>query len=365
MGIFSTYSQGENRVTSTILAVLEELHQKLVALILQRLTGGNTLPFLEYINQPRKKDPKSIPDGHIKGLFSYYIETKLKKDAYKDGSNQDQFKNHLKGYVEKMPEGVHSALIVITPDDFKPNFISEFIEKYEAKNRCYWANFDRLINVIDEILLNLLNEEDILQYILTNREAYLLNELKKFIKECPEDLLPYDYTKYEHTNRVIVIANNDEYYPIYEKVGCCIWQPGRPFTKSAHMAFYSQNKICEVVPRILGYIDSVDVPNKNFDENKIVIFGEEINKGKFIERLDEICDFLAKNGYSQTYKIIILSKKDDERTIKLKQGEIKNDLTSSSGRRIAFTLGQPRYVDLDALKKCRTTSKLIKQTNRH
>ena len=350
MGIFSTYSQNENRVTSTILAVLEELHQKLVALILQRLTEDDNLPFLKYTNQPHKKNSTSIPDGHIEGLFSYYIETKVKKDAYEKDHNQSQLKNHLEGYVEKMPEGVRSALIVITSDNSKP----KFIKQYETKNLCYWANFYKLIEIIDEILSN---KEDILQYILTNRETYLLNELKNFISECP-DLLPYD----DYTKRVIVIANKDFYYRLYKEVGCCIWQPRRFFQKSAYMAFYADNRIREIVPRILGYIDSmVDIPNKRFDENEIVIFDEKIiKKDDFIKRLHKICDFLASDLQTRSFqnnKIILLSKENDDKTITL-GNEVKNDLTSSSGRRTAFTMGQPRYVNLDTLKRARTTQNL-------
>src|SRR5260370_3493832 len=73
--LFSTYSQGENRVTSSILAVFERLSFVLVEQILQALCQEPEFPLLSFLNQPVGKS--STPAGRIRASFAYWIDTKF------------------------------------------------------------------------------------------------------------------------------------------------------------------------------------------------------------------------------------------------------------------------------------------------
>ncbi len=88
--LFSTYSQGENRVgenrvTSSILAVFERLSFVLVEQILQALCQEPEFPLLSFLNQPAGKS--STPDGRIRASFAYWIETKITPNAIHTDQN--------------------------------------------------------------------------------------------------------------------------------------------------------------------------------------------------------------------------------------------------------------------------------------
>ena len=74
--IFSTYSQGENRVTGAFFSLLRTLPvddmQQLIALLLEE----PELKLFLIGNQPRER--YSVPDAEISGNFKILIETKLR-----------------------------------------------------------------------------------------------------------------------------------------------------------------------------------------------------------------------------------------------------------------------------------------------
>jgi hypothetical protein len=61
--LFSRYSQGENRVTASTLAVFERISFALVERILQTLCQEQNLSLLTIKNQFKPKNAGSIPDG--------------------------------------------------------------------------------------------------------------------------------------------------------------------------------------------------------------------------------------------------------------------------------------------------------------
>lgn len=93
--LFSTYSQGENRVTSSILAVFERLSFVLVEQILQALCQEPEFPLLSFLNQPVGKS--STPDGRIRASFAYWIETKITPNAI----HTDQIRRHLTALMQR------------------------------------------------------------------------------------------------------------------------------------------------------------------------------------------------------------------------------------------------------------------------
>jgi len=62
--LFSTYTQGENRVISTVIAVLEHVDNQLAGDILEALTDESDLLLVSFDNQVTGVD--SVPDAAIK-----------------------------------------------------------------------------------------------------------------------------------------------------------------------------------------------------------------------------------------------------------------------------------------------------------
>lgn len=73
--LFSTYRGGENRVTSSTLAVFERLSLDLVKYLLQNATDvGEDLQAVVFENQVAGAG--SVPDARISARFTWWFETK-------------------------------------------------------------------------------------------------------------------------------------------------------------------------------------------------------------------------------------------------------------------------------------------------
>ena len=108
--LFSTYSQGENRVTATFIAVLQRLSLPIMDRILGELLGEQeeTFNLITFINQPQGIE--STPDAKIETGHGIWFETKIAPNAV----SLDQTRRHMKAV------GTDEKLVVLTPDDEKP-----------------------------------------------------------------------------------------------------------------------------------------------------------------------------------------------------------------------------------------------------
>ena len=110
------------------------------------------------------------------------------------------------------------------------------------------------------------------------------------------------------------------------------------------MAFYANGAIQPKVPKILEVIDEVvfeqDAPGVSQEVGKLI---QELIKEGARER-------------GGKYKVFMLSPSTDSRTLAL-PGPVVNDLTSETGRGVAFTQNQ-RYVSLPRLRIAKHTSEL-------
>ena len=338
MSIFSTYSQGENRVTSTILAVLSEVHPKITEFILvKEIMEKEDVGLIQYHNQYSKKNSNSILDGAITGSFNYFIETKT-------GINSvyiDQIQRHLKNYVSK---NSNVALIVLTPDAKEPKVL-------KGLKDIYWTNFDDLTKSINYILED---KED--YFMITEREKYLLLQLKKFFEE--ENLLSkIDFQKYQ--DDVIVVANNDRYNELYTKHGVYIPSKANKYYRpSGYMAFYSNYRIRKIVPKILGYINSVNLDDKTFELEELKKVDANISQENLANRLKDILNKEINEWAWGVNKVFLLSKEEDKATTITLKNEIKNDKLDKNGELTPFTQGQSRYVSLEKLQEAKKTSDL-------
>ncbi len=171
------------------------------------------------------------------------------------------------------------------------------------------------------------------------------NVVKELSEKKPPVILP------ENSDRAVVVAARKA-LPEYLRHSVYICQPNRAFQRCSRLAFYTNNKIDRRIPRILGQVEAI---SKN-----------EVETRKDITDLDrERLRMLLKNlepvrsdDWNQQLKIMFLSSPESPDTLVLPH-DIVNNLTTSSGKTIAFTQGQ-RYTSLSHLEKePKTTSELV------
>ena len=141
--LFSRYSQGENRVTASILAVFERISFALVERILQILCEEPNIPLLEIRNQIRLQGAHGVPDGAIQASFAYWIETKVVQNAL----DPAQLKRHLDSLLQQPnTDTSKKRLIVLTSDYEEPEEI-----KKVGSDLVVWVSFNDLYAAIAEI----------------------------------------------------------------------------------------------------------------------------------------------------------------------------------------------------------------------
>ena len=322
--LFSSYRQGENRVTHTFLAVLQRLSLPNMDRILQALLEDSAFSLVTFENQPNGLE--STPDAKIATRSSVWIETKTTRGAV----SLDQIEKHLKS------RDAGDYLLLLTPDDDAPNGLHGLGE------RVAWSNFERLSTVIDGILAS----DD---YPPTETEAFLLRELISMLRQ--DGLIGASQSD------VLVVAAGRTAWSMYEGLGVYRCQPGRSFHKTAkYLAFYADGEIKPRIAKIKSglTIESIDI-NDSDAVNRL-----DVHRKESIRCLREEIgtDGGWREEFAGPYKVMFLSDKNDEATITLSEA-IPNDLTDRNGRRTAFTLGH-RYVELELLKSARTTSEVVK-----
>ena len=89
--LFSTYRQGENRITSSILAVFERVGLSLTEEILSRASSESTLETVAFTNQPAT-GTNLVPDARISADFTYLFEVKTARGTV----DEKRLRTHLK-----------------------------------------------------------------------------------------------------------------------------------------------------------------------------------------------------------------------------------------------------------------------------
>ena len=246
--IFSTYSQGENRVTSSILAVIRSLSLDRIERILGALLEQSEMEFVRFENQP-SKGGDGVPDAIIQSSFRLLIETK----TVRDGLNLPQLKRHLTRLDEAKEQS--ALLLILTPDGERPALVDEL-----GDERAIWASFALLSQAIDELLGE--NKE-----VVSEREAFLLRELQAMLEA--EGLLA-------DPNDIVIVAARRA-WKTYQAQHAYICQPRRSFRSVKRIGFYSRGNIYPLVPLILSRHDDV-------------VFERSVNTGALGELVDRILD---------------------------------------------------------------------------
>lgn len=331
--LFSTYSQGENRVTASILAVLERISFAVVERILQALFQEPETPLLTFTNQA--PGPNSTPDARIRASFAYWIETKIEKKAV----SESQIRAHLRA-LDGDHEAARQRLLVLTPDDQMPLMI-----KHIDDPRVAWASFDDLVHAIQDLADPQSDWFLSDRPLVTEQERSLLRELVGFL--TVEGLVA------TNRKRVAIVAARLALreYLTHTAYMC---QPGRIFQTISHLGFYTDKVIYHCVPEIEATVDNVILSRQGIDA---ALDLEDDARARLIQ-LVETLEREQSDRLGEEQKVMFLSAPTDQKTVVLRH-DIVNDLTSDTGRSIAFTQGQ-RYVWLDQLlTNPKTTSEVL------
>lgn len=313
--LFSTYRGGENRVTSSMVAVFQRLELSLLERLLGAVAQESALQLVAFVNQPAGAGA-SVPDARMSAQFDYWFETKTVLNAL----GQKQVSEHYKNLT---PGAKHERLFIVTPDPEKPTVLDLLDDE-----RIIWFNFRAMSDAIDEIL------DDTATFV-GEQTRFLLRELQQlFVEDGLLDIAD-----------VVVVAARfawDE----YKDQGVYICQPDRSFRPGlTHMGFYAYGAI---QPKIAKILDQRPQP-VTFDAAAI----KELRAGDTIgQRIAQAIEDSLSGGTrsaGQPYRVFVLSHHDDDQTVTL-SSQIINTTKTSSGRGFAWTMGQ-RYTRLSALTK--------------
>ena len=315
--LFSTYRQGENRVTSTVVAVFEHISNALTEDILGVLLDESDLSLLSFDNQI--VGVESVPDAAIRSSVSVWFETKTERDAV----NQDQLERHL---AELERDGAElQRLVALTPDERLPPEVEG-----ASDERLVWVNFDALVDTIESVIDRTNGGTETSITVPTERESFLLRELVRFIYD--EDLTGGS------EDRVLVVAARKA-WPEFQKHGLYFCQSGRSFRNANHLAFYTDGEIKRVIPHIEEFVDDITLTEDGIERTDLT----DAQRRRLMNAVKE----MRKNGserYGEEQQVAFLGE-----GIELEHTVVNDKTVSDSDRRVAFVQGH-RYVSFSALE---------------
>ncbi|MFC6724272.1 hypothetical protein ACFQE1_07775 [Halobium palmae] len=296
------------------MAVFGHISNSLTEDVLEVLLDESDLSLLTIENQVTGVE--SVPDAAIRSSSAIWFETKTVRDAV----GQDQLERHLKALDQDNSD--EQRLVALTPDAEEPQEVRNIDD-----DRLVWANFSSLVDAIESLLDRDLGTTEDVVAIPTEREAFLLRELVRFIYD--EDLVS------GKEDRVLVVAARKA-WPEYEDHTIYFCQPGRSFKPVEHMAFYTDGEIKPAVPRVVDRVDDVLLTEAGVEEH------DGLSESQKEKLMGIVGPDMKRHGDRQ--QVIFL---EDDVTL---SEPIRNDKTASdSDRGVAFVQGH-RYVSLSALR---------------
>lgn len=318
--LFSTYRAGENRVTSSTLAVFERIDLSLVREILQLAAGmGDELRAVQFENQV--SGPDSVPDARISARFTWWFETKTARNGYdSEGHDRRQVRSH----AQRLVADPDATLFVMTPDPAQPVWFDSLDGVEEsARERVVWFSFASLAAAIRELAADS-------SRLLSEQTRFLLSELVALYEA--DGLLANDDT--------VVVAAKTAWLE-YQRLAAYVCQPDRAFRPGlTHFGFYANGRIMPTIARIHRHVPAIEFSTAKISELR----------AEGDHRLADLMDTLLARGgrdEGERHGVMLLSAHDDAETVQL-TAPIMNDTTASSGRGWAWTMGQ-RYTRLAKL----------------
>jgi hypothetical protein len=140
--IFDQYSQPENHLTNSLLLVFNHNRNLMQKVLKQNgiKLSGKQVNLLSQVAPRTPSEASSIPDGYIYTEdygFCVGIETKIQPNALR--------RDQLEGHLAQLAEYDRSHLLVLTPDEEKPQLIQELERTYPTIHFISWID---LINLM-------------------------------------------------------------------------------------------------------------------------------------------------------------------------------------------------------------------------
>lgn len=315
ISIFGDYKQLENRVTTSLLHILNVGDEDLIRFIVNSL--NRDLPSSEINISTQDQQESSVPDGTLECSFKFkiFIESKVNPNAI----NQSQLENHKK-LIEENEENI---LLYITPDLNKPQVLDESVS---------WINWGELLKLLNVYIENNDISEGHLLYYLRDNFDLLLENVNLITPEW----------NCEKNDRVVIFAGGfGEEVALRCKYYFC--PSNRSIKPSGYVAYYRDWRIkyCfEINEKPIYNVKLLEIPEilKYFEDAGI------LDKAK--EKPEE---------YSWIYEPLKVLKLGNQIII----NEIENDKKNEKGVPIPFLYGHQRYTTIEKLKKATKTSQLI------
>ena len=314
--LFSTYRGGENRVTSSLIAVFERIDIHLVERVVASALAEANVTMLTFTNQVTKSGPghHTVPDAAISANFRWLFEVKTERGTL----TKQQLAGHLKHLDGSYAD---ERLLAITPDVVQPPVVDLM-----GDPRVVWTNFSAISDAIDVVL-------DDPTELAGERTEFLLRELQSLFRV--DGLLDFD--------DVVVVAARSA-YPEYLNTAAYICQPGRSFQEGiGHMGFYADAEIKPQIASIQSVRDQVTFT----EENASYLKTSDDPTDNRIAALIRWALGERQRVPGQAYKVFLLSEATGPNTVVLSHA-VKNTTVTASGKPWAWTLGQ-RYTRMAAL----------------
>lgn len=320
--LFSTYRAGENRVTSSTIAVFERLDLAIVQELLEKGSGiGEELRSVTFTNQVMNDG--SVPDARISARFTWWFETKTTRGGYtSEGHDRDQLRSHSK-LLHDDPDAI---LFVLTPDPVQPAWF-DVLDGVEVsvQDQIVWLSFLSLADAIHALLAESTR-------LIGEQTRFLLTELVALFEA--DGLLTNDDT-------VVVAARAA--WGEYLEYAAYVCQADRSFREGlTHFGFYYKAHIQATVPRIVEWL-----PNVVFTKDVAAWHAAKGNEALATVIRRMLADGVRADG--DPHGVILLTPWDDPSTVHL-AAPIANDTKTETGKTWAWTLGQ-RYTRLERLQR--------------
>lgn len=319
--LLSPYRGGENRVTSSTLAVFERLNLALVQELLEAATGaGGELHTVAFENQVVSDG--ATPDAKIAARFTWWFETKTARGGYNaEGHDRKQLRQHAK----QLAVDPDARLLVLTPDPVRPGWFDKLDGVDDAvQGRVLWVGFRQLADAIESVIAE---------------PARLLSEQTRFLLT---ELLALYETDGLLTNDDTVIVGARAAWPEYHAISAYVCQPDRAFRDGlTHFGFYTEGAIQPLIARIRAHYAAVSLTRVEAAERRAA--GED----DLAELIDRLLDEGSRTE-GDPFGVVLLSGPSDPDTVQLAE-PIVNDVPAASGRAWPWTLSQ-RYTRLDRLR---------------
>jgi hypothetical protein len=319
--LFSTYRGGENRVTSSLMAVFERIDLALVQELIEAATGtGEELRTVTFENQI--VNVGGVPDARISARFTWWFETKTARGGYAaEGHDRDQVCAH----AQQLVDDPHARLFVLTPDPVMPSWFERLDGvKETVREQVVWLSFKDLADAIATITADPTR-------LIGEQTRFLLTELVALFEA--DGLLTND-------DAVVVAAKSA--WQEYLDYSAYVCQPDRAFREGiSHFGFYYRGSIQSKVAKIRTYHSAVTFTRT--EAARLRDTGER--------ELADLIDQVLTDGArveGDAHGVMLLSAPDDVDTVQL-HAPIVNDTKTEAGRPWAWTLGQ-RYTRLERLR---------------